>query len=228
MRLFDVMVAAIATIAAVSGASAQTPAPDGKARLASPAGPYFTPEGITRPAAKADMRAAIVTLMADGKLDTMERDFLNEVVAQTPFALAIDGGSRELSVPAASPDAVAQARLLMSIPNMHTLWHADPEKTEQLLEISRWGPAAKSRVEAFVGNKLYEAWGQSTPQNEFTPFANALGQEWNAVKKLSDPVSVREGKLLLIAGCDFAKEKYVSEGKAPPADLLCNWMRGSL
>jgi len=225
MRLLIGMIAAVAT---VSGAAAQTPATDGRARLANEAGPYFTPEGVKQPAAKEHMRAAIVTLMANGKIDASELDFLKEIAAQHPFALLIDGAPGELSVPAASLDAASLANLLINPPNMHTLWHGDAEKTEQLVEISRWGPAAQARVSTFFGNKLYDAWGQSNILNAFSPFVDALGLEWNAVKRLNDPDAVRAGKQLLIAGCEITKQKVTSEGKVPPQDFLCAWMSGSL
>ncbi|MDP3493334.1 MAG: hypothetical protein Q8R82_09465 [Hyphomonadaceae bacterium] len=225
MRLF---LAAMAAVAAASQAFAQAPALDGKARLASDAATYFVAEQTAQPIAKEKMRGAIVLLMADGKIDPSELDFVKEVAAQSPFTLSIDGTSGDLSFPAASDEAAALANLLMSPPNMHTLWHADPDKTEQLVEISRWGPAAHSRVTTFFGNKLYDAWGQSNILNAFSPFVDALGREWNAVKALKDPASVREGKLLLIAGCEFTKQKVVAEGKVPPENFLCAWMPGSL
>jgi hypothetical protein len=225
MRLFLV---AIAAITCATGAVAQTPSPDGKARLASDAATYFTPERVAQPLGKEQMRGAIVLLMADAKINPSELDFLKEVAARSPFTLTIDGASRALDLPGAGEEAAALANLLMSPPNMHTLWHADPDKTEQLVEISRWGPAANSRVATFFGNKLYDAWGQSNILNAFSPFVDALGHEWNAVKALKDPVSVREGKLLLIAGCDYTKQKVAAEGKVPPEGFLCAWMQGSL
>lgn len=224
MRLF---VLTMVAFAGVCGADAQT-APDGKARLAFSAGDYFTADGARQPLAIGPMRAAIVTLMVDSKVDGSELDFLKEIAARAPFILSIDGASEALNVPAASAEAAALAELLIKPPNMHTLWHADPEKTEQLIEISRWGPAAYARVATFFGNKLYDAWGQSNILNAYSPFIDALGLEWNAVKKLSDPASVLAGKQLLIAGCEFTKQKVASEGEVPPQDFLCAWMPGSL
>ncbi len=225
MRL---LLAAVAAMAAASGAVAQTPPLDGKVHLASDAAAYFTPAFAAQPIDKAQMRGAIVLLMADGKINPAELDFLKEVAAQSPFTLTTEGGDRALALPAASDEAVALAKLLISPPNMHTLWHGDPDKTEQLVEISRWGPAANSRVATFFGNKLYDAWGQSNVLNAYSPFVDALGQEWNAVKALKDPASVREGKLLLIAGCEYTKQKVAAEGKVPPQSFLCAWMPGSL
>ncbi|RYD96498.1 MAG: hypothetical protein EOP50_06565 [Sphingobacteriales bacterium] len=166
--------------------------------------------------------------MENGKIDAGELDFLREIAAQTPFVLTIAGSPRGLSVPPASDDAAALARLLISPPNMHTLWHGDAEKTGQLVEISRWGPLARQRVANFFGSKLYDAWGQSNLLNEFSPFVDSLGREWNAVKALSDPAAVRTGKELLIEGCEIAKQKVVDDGKAPLEGFLCAWMPGSL
>jgi len=225
MRL---VVMTVAAIAAINAAGAQTTSADGRARLVSGVGPYFTPEGATQPATKEHMRTAMVALMADGKISPPEKDFLTEVATQQPFTMSIDGLPREWSIPAAGLDAVALAGLLLAPPNMHTLWHADPAKTEQLIEISRWGQAAHARVTAFFGNQLYDAWGQSNILNAFSPFVDVLGLQWNAVKALSNPASVRAGKELLIAGCAFTKQKVASEGKVPPQDFLCAWMPGSL
>jgi len=225
MRVFVLM----ASVAAMAfEAQAQAAALDGKAQLTGSAGAYFASGDITQPIEKSQMRDAIVALMADGKINASERDLLDEIAAQSPFTLTISGPPGQVNIPPASDGAVALARLMMNPPNMHSLWHADAERTEQLVEISRWGPAAQSRVTAFFGNQLYDAWGQSNLINAFSPFVDALGREWNAVKALSDPASVREGKLLLIAGCEFTKQKVAAEGKDPPGDFLCAWMPGSL
>jgi hypothetical protein len=162
------------------------------------------------------MRATITALMENGKIDAGELDFLREVAAQAPFVLTIPGSPGGLSVPPVSDDAVGLARLLISPPNMHTLWHGDAEKTGQLVEISRWGPLARQRVANFFGSKLYDAWGQSNLLNAFSPFVDSLGREWNAVKTLSDPAAVRAGKELLIEGCEaYAEDRMaalVSDG----------------
>jgi len=218
----------VAAIGLASGAVAQPAATDGMAQLAGSVGGYFTPAGVVAPITKEQMREAIVAMMVDGKIGAVEQDFLREIAAQAPFSLTIEGQSGPLRVPAAGDDAAGLAKLLLNPPNMHTLWHADPEKTEQLVEISRWGPAAQARVTAFFGNKLYDAWQQSNVLNAYSPFVGVLGREWNAMKALGDATSAREGKQLLIAGCEYVKQKVTAEGKVPPQDFLCAWMPGSL
>ena len=215
-------------IAAVSTAVAQPPETDGRAILANPAGDYFTAEGTRLPAGKEHVRAAIGTLMENGKIDPRELDFLKEIAAQAPFTLSIDGVPGGLNVPPATNEAVALAKLLINPPNMHTLWNGDTEKTEQLVELSRWGPTAQQRVANFFGSKLYDAWTQSNVLNAFAPFVDTLGRQWNAVKGLSDPAAVRAGKQLLIDGCEIAKQKAAGEGKVPPENFLCAWMPASL
>jgi len=207
---------------------AQPDATDGQARLAGPAAAFFTPENVAAPASKEQMRATITALMENGRIDAGELDFLREVAAQTPFLLTIPATPGGLSVPPASDDAAALARLLISPPNMHTLWHGDAQKTGQLVEISRWGPLARQRVANFFGSKLYDAWGQSNLLNAFSPFVDSLGREWNAVKALNDPAAVRAGKELLIDGCAIAKQKVVDDGKPPLEGFLCAWMPNSL
>lgn len=219
---------AVAVIASTPGAIAQPADTDGTAQLSGSAGGYFTPAGVVAPITKEQMREAIVALMADGKISTAEQDFLREIAAQSPFSLTIEGQSAPLRVPAVGDEAASLAKLLLNPPNMHTLWHGDPEKTEQLVEISRWGPAAQSRVTTFFGNKLYDAWQLSNVLNAYSPFVGALGQEWNAMKALGDATSAREGRLLLIAGCEYVKQKVTAEGKVPPQHFLCAWMPDSL
>jgi hypothetical protein len=226
--MMRVVAAGIVAALTASAAYAQTSVVDGRARLSTSAGAYFTPEGVRKAATKEDMRAAIVALMADAKIDASESDFLKEVAEQAPFALSVADVTGELAVPAASADAAALARLLITPPSMNTLWHGDPDRTEQLVELSRWGPAAHARVSTFFGNKLYEAWTQSNVLNAYGPFVDALGREWNAVKALPDPESARAGKQLLIDGCEFTKQKTTDEGKVAPPGYLCGWMAGSL
>jgi len=123
-------------------------------------------------------------------------------------------------VEALKGDVLAIAKLMSAPPNLNTLWMQAGEPTLQLVEMSRWGDPAKTRISGFMSNKLYVAWSKSTVQNTYSPFVSEFAGINNAVMAIADPAVKTEARLLLKSAVEQVFASCKKDGREPPPHFL--------
>lgn len=168
---------------------------------------------------KAGMRGVFTQLIAEG-VKPPNRDFAAELEAGKPFKLTY--GGKILDVKAVPADVAHMGALLNSLPNLRTLWDA-PEKTEDMIELSRWGAPMESRIIVFIGGLLDDASQQSSAANAYAPYVGMIGTMWNSLKKLTDKASRERAHALFTAGLSYSFDKATKDNRKPPEPFLWQW-----
>lgn len=191
----------------------EAPVLDGKATLSGQAGEMVT----AGPATKEQVRGLIVAALTD-KISAEELDFFRELASGGAVDTA--AGGKMVRVGPLGADALTVAKLIVAPPNLNTLYKSHGEPMLQMLEMSRWGDAAKNRVSGFMANKLYAAWMTSSVNNAYRDWVPEYLGIVNAMDTIADPAMKTEAKLLLKSAIEQVFAKCKADGREPPPLFL--------
>jgi hypothetical protein len=217
-----IVLAVIALTAAPVFAQTQ-PVTDGKATLSGKAGEYVATSGAGGISSRAAVREMMTAIFDDLRVADDEKDFLAELVAGGPIAVAAAG--TQISVPA-MPEALRMwPQTLLNPPNLHQLWHTAAPGGEILFEMARWGPAMNQRIYTFIANQLDDAWKKSSAFNFYAPYQEAVTVQWKALETLpADPEMRQSAYDVFTTGISYGIERAKAEGREPPKPFLYAWI----
>jgi hypothetical protein len=174
---------------------------------------------LAQPISSAHVRKLNGAALSDGKLDAVEKAFLEKVAMGQPFLVNAGGAKLELT---ASPEGQHVAALLSRPTDIGPMW-VDPARIGDLVEYTRWAPVSRDRATRYVGGQLLLSFNQSTVFNGYGPLKTLLDQKWAAVKALPDPEAREAGRSMLFDAAMLARqESYTTT--TPMPDHLFAWL----
>lgn len=197
----------------------QTPVLDGKAELSGRTADIL--RYSAQPLSKEAVRSLISVYINKQPGETQtpeEKDF---------FAELASGGAVETTLPdriiKIAPlvgDPLHDVRLLITPPNLNSLWKQDGQPAKDLLEIARWGERGRGRVVQYMANMLYGAWSRSTVQNAYQPWMSEWLGGYNAFERVADQEELKRAKLLLKDALVEVFARCKADGREPPPKFL--------
>jgi hypothetical protein len=157
--------------------------------------------------------------LSDGKLDAVEKAFLEKVAVGQPILVNPGGSQLRLT---ASPEAQHIAALLCRPADIGLMW-VEPARMGDLIEFTRWAPVSRDRATRYVGGQLLLSFNQSTVFNGYGPLKTLLDQKWGAVKALPDPEAREAGRSMLFDAAMLARQESYTTA-TPMPDHLFAWL----
>ena len=147
-----------------------------------------------------------------------EKDFFAELASGRPVETKIP--DKVVMTAPLVGEPLHDVNLLVTPPNLNTLWKQNGQPAKDMLEIARWGERGRGRIVQYMANMLYGAWSRSSVQNGYRPWM----EEWlgghNAFERVADAEDMKRARLMLKDAMVQVLAKCKEDGRDPPPMFL--------
>ena len=147
-----------------------------------------------------------------------ERDFFAELASGRAVETTIP--DKVVMIAPLVGEPLHDVNLLITPPNLNTLWKQNGEPAKDMLEIARWGERGRGRVVQYIANMLYGAWSRSSVQNGYAPWMDEWLGGHNAFERVADAEDMKRARLLLKDAMVQVFAKCKADGREPPPKFL--------